>query len=289
MAAVITLTTDFGTGDAYVASMKGVILTINPEATIVDITHSVEPQNVLQAAFILSTAHSYFPEGSIHVVVVDPGVGSARKAVILRTPSAFFVAPDNGVLSYLLDEPGRGPDRPSPPSPSNLEQREPGTGFEAVHITNPDFWLRPVSATFHGRDIFAPVAAHLSLGVPLSRFGDSIKRLYAFPIPRPDRDAEGNLVGHVLHIDNFGNLITDIKNNDLPTGELVVQIGSHRVQGLSQFYSQRDGLMAIIGSSGYLEISLRNGSAAAFLGIKVGGTVRLRRSKAARKLRENAD
>jgi len=275
MAPVITLTTDFGTGDAYVASMKGVILTINPEAAIVDITHSVEPQNVLQAAFVLGSAHHYFPEGTIHVVVVDPGVGSERKAVILEAASAFFVAPDNGVLSYILDEVGTRPARPSAPTSLNLEKRELGTGFEAIHITNPDFWRQPVSATFHGRDIFAPVAAHLSLGVPLSKFGDSTNRLNAYPIARPYQNAEGNLIGHILHIDGFGNLITDIRNSDLPTGELVIEIGNHRMRGLSQFYSQADGLLAIIGSSGHLEISLKNGNAAAFLGTKVGDEIRL--------------
>jgi len=278
MAPVITLTTDFGTGDAYVASMKGVILTINPEATIVDITHSVEAQNILQAAFVLSSAHQYFPEGTIHVVVVDPGVGSERKAVILKAPSAFFVAPDNGVLSYILDEVGTRPARPSAPILLNLELRELETGFEAVHITNPDFWRQPVSATFHGRDIFAPVAAHLSLGVPLSKFGDGTNRLNAFPIARPYQNAEGNLVGHILHIDSFGNLITDIRNSDLPTGELVIEIGNHRMRGLSQFYSQADGLLAIIGSSGHLEISLKNGSAAVFLETKVGAEVTLKGS-----------
>jgi len=275
MAPVITLTTDFGTGDAYVASMKGVILTINPEATIVDITHSVEAQNVLQAAFVLSSAHHFFPEGTIHVVVVDPGVGSERKAIILEAASAFFVAPDNGVLSYILDEVRTRPARPSAPTSVNLEKRDLGAGFQAVHITNPDFWRQPVSATFHGRDIFAPVAAHLSLGVPLSRFGDSINRLNAFPVARPYQNGEGNLIGHVLHIDGFGNLITDIRNSDLPTGELVIETGTHRMRGLSQFYSQADGLLAIIGSSGHLEISLHNGNAAAFLGTKVGDEIRL--------------
>ena len=278
MASVITLTTDFGTGDAYVASMKGVVLTINPAAIIVDISHSVEPQNVLQVAFIVGTAHHYFPKGTIHVVVVDPGVGSQRQAVILKTPSAFFIAPDNGALSYILDDPATTPAKPPLHFPTNVEQRELGASVEAIAITKPDFWRQPVSPTFHGRDIFAPVAAHLSLGVPLSRFGDSVNRLNAFPIARPYQNGEGNLIGHVLHIDSFGNLITDIRNGDLPTGELVIEIGNHRMRGLSQFYSQADGLLAIIGSSGHLEISLRNGNAAAFLGTKVGDEIRLKTS-----------
>ena len=205
MATVITLTTDFGISDAYVASMKGVILSVNSKAVIVDICHSIEPQNILQAAFILGTAHHYFPKGTIHVVVVDPGVGSQRKAVILKTPSAFFLAPDNGVLSYIVNELCPEPAKPSPSISLDLKRRKLKKGLEAIAITNPDFWRQPVSSTFHGLDIFAPVAAHLSLGVPLHKFGESISYLHAFPIPKPYRDVEGSLVGHVLHIDNFGN------------------------------------------------------------------------------------
>ena len=281
MAPVITLITDFGTGDAYVASMKGVILTINPKATIVDICHSVEPQNILQAAFIVSTAHHYFPEGTIHLAIIDPGVGSERKAIILKTPSAFFLAPDNGVLSYILDELGTTPTKPPASIPSNLEHRKLGANLEAIAITNPDFWRQPVSTTFHGRDIFAPVAAHLSLGVPLHKFGEGISCLCAFPMSRPSHDADGNLVGRILHVDNFGNLITNIRSSDLPGKEVAIEIGNQRIDGLSQFYSQKEGLAAIIGSSGYVEISLENGNAAAFLGIKVGDEIKLSRNNKA--------
>jgi len=281
MAPVITLTTDFGTGDAYVASMKGVILSINPRAAIVDICHSVEPQNIPQAAFIISTAHHYFPEGTIHVAVVDPGVGSQRKAIVLRTPPAFFVAPDNGVLSYIVDELCPASARPPGPISPNLEQRELGADLEAVAITTPDFWRQPVSATFHGRDIFAPVAAHLSLGMPLDKLGESASCLHTFPILRPYHDAEGNLVGRILHIDNFGNLITNIRKGDLPAEEVTIAIGGQHIHGVSQFYAQTEGLAAIVGSSGYLEISLRNGNAASSLGIKVGDEIKLNRNNKA--------
>jgi len=278
MAPVITLTTDFGTGDAYVASMKGVILTINPKAVIVDICHSIEPQNILQAAFILSTAHHYFPEGTIHLAIVDPGVGSQQKAIILKTPKAFFLAPDNGALSYILDEFGKTPAKPAPRIHPSPEQRKLGAGLEAVAITNPDFWHKPVSTTFHGRDIFAPVAAHLSLGTALHKFGESLSHVFAFHIPRPFRDNQGNLIGRVLHIDNFGNLITNIRGGDLPGERITVTIGKQQIHGISQFYAEKERLAAIIGSSGYLEISLKNGNAAAFLNARVGYKIKLKGS-----------
>jgi S-adenosylmethionine hydrolase len=277
MAPIITLTTDFGTGDAYVASMKGVILTINPKAVIVDICHSIKPQNVLQAAFILSTAYNYFPEGAIHVAVVDPGVGSQRKAIILKTPKAFFLAPDNGALSYIIDELDTTPAKPAQHFSSTPEQRKLGAGLEAVAITNPDLWRKPVSTTFHGRDIFAPAAAHLSLGTAIHEFGDSLSHVFAFHIPRPFRDNQGNLIGCVLHIDNFGNLITDIRSGDLPGERITITIGSQHIDGISQFYAEKEGLAAIIGSSGYVEISLKNGNAAAFLKARIGDEIKIKR------------
>ena len=278
MSPVITLTTDFGAGDAYVASVRGVILDINPKVPIVDICHSIEPQNVLQAAFILSTAHHYFPKGTIHIAIVDPGVGSQRQAIILKTPSAFFIAPDNGILSYILDELCTTPARQHPSTPTVLEQKELGENLEAIAITNQDYWRRPVSTTFHGRDIFAPIAAHLSLGIPSQKLGESINHLHAFPIPKPYHDTKEKLVGQILHIDNFGNLITNIRNSELPDDNVIIEISNQCIHGLSQFYSQGDGLAAITGSNGYLEISLRNGSAATFLDSRVGDKIRLGRS-----------
>ncbi|MDD5082950.1 MAG: SAM-dependent chlorinase/fluorinase, partial [Dehalococcoidales bacterium] len=168
MRAIITLTTDFGLNDAYVAAMKGVILGINPEAQIIDICHTIPPQDIRQAAFVLSTAYQSFPDKTIHVIVVDPGVGTKRQATILRTPSADFVAPDNGVLSYVAQSPtGR-------PSLDEAGQMVLPPGMEAVAITKSHFWREPVSPTFHGRDILAPVAARLSLGSPPSDFGEPV-------------------------------------------------------------------------------------------------------------------
>ena len=275
MAPVITLTTDFGTSDAYVASMKGVILSTNPQATIVDISHAIKPQNVLQAAYIISTAYRYFPEGTIHIIVVDPGVGSQRRAIILKTPSALFLAPDNGVLSYIIEE--LEPTSSGSPSDvaTELQQRQLPKGAEAIAITNPRYWRQPVSTTFHGRDIFAPVAGHLSLCTPLHEFGETLNSLNVFPISRPYRDHQDNLHGRIIHIDHFGNLVTNVKSTDLPTREFVIEVDNEKIHGLSQFYSQKGGLAAIVDSSGYLEIALKDGSAAAFLGSKVGDQIRL--------------
>jgi len=270
--AIITLTTDFGLADAYVAAMKGVILGINPQVRLVDICHSIKPQNIPQAAFVLSTAYQFFPRGTIHLVVVDPGVGTGRRAVILKTPQAYFVAPDNGVLSYVLRQ------FSTEPPTAHSQQVELEAGLEAVAITNPGYWRSPVSATFHGRDIFAPVAAHLSLGVPPADFGEAITSLAALPLPRPHPAEDGTLVGHVLHIDTFGNLITDIRTEDLPgTGQaIVIETGSYSISGLSRTYAEGQDLLALVGSSGHLEISLKEGDASAFLLAGVGDEVKIR-------------
>ena len=274
MGTIITLTTDFGLTDAYVAAMKGVILGINPEAKLIDICHSIKPQNIPQAAFVLSTAYQFFPQKTIHLVVVDPGVGTERRAIILRTPSADFVAPDNGVLSYVIQASSAKPAADN----VNLQERELEPGLEAVAITKPQFWRTPISSTFHGRDVFAPVAALLSLGFPPIDFGEAITSLTMLPLPKPHRRPDGSLVGHVLHIDNFGNLITSIKGSDLlPTKQpIAVEVGNHLISGLSRTYAEGQGLLTLIGSNGYLEISLKGGSASAFLDAEVGSEVRLR-------------
>ncbi len=273
MGAIITLTTDFGLSDAYVAAMKGVILGINPEAKLVDICHTIKPQNIPQAAFVLSTAYQFFPQKTIHLVVIDPGVGTERRAIILRTPSATFVAPDNGVLSYVIQESSAK----TIDDNTNSERRELEPGLEAVALTKAEFWRTPVSATFHGRDIFAPVAALLSLGFPPINFGDVITSLTLLPLPQPYQRPDGSLVGHILHIDNFGSLITDIKGSDLPPTKesITVEVGNHVISGLSRTYAEGGGLLTLIGSSGYLEVSLKGGSASAFLDAKVGSEVRL--------------
>jgi S-adenosylmethionine hydrolase len=268
MSAIITLTTDFGLSDAYVAAMKGVILGINPEATLIDICHTIQPQNIPQAAFVLSTAYQFFPPKTIHVVVVDPGVGTGRRAIILRTPSADFVAPDNGVLSYIIQQ----------LSDNAGQQHKLKPGLEAVAITNSKLWRTPVSPTFHGRDIFAPVAARLSSGLPLTDFGEKISSATVIPLPRPHRAPDGSLVGHILHIDDFGNLITDIKSTDLPPADqpVTVEVGNQRIPGLSRTYAEGEGLLALIGSSGHLEVSLRGGNACALLESKIGNEVKVK-------------
>jgi S-adenosylmethionine hydrolase len=274
MSSIITLTTDFGYEDAYVGAMKGAILSINPAASIIDVSHSVGPQNILQGAFLLSAAYRYFPKDTIHMAIVDPGVGSDRQGVILKTPSATFVAPDNGILSYIIDDlfsiEGQLPDEQT----QDLTEVVFKKGLEAAAITDPRFWRHPVSSTFHGRDIFAPVAAGLSLGISLYEFGEKVNSLHIICVPKPF-GSEGSLMGKVLHIDHFGTLITNIKSNDLPGKEAVVEVAGYCIQGISDYYAQKEGVMAVVGSSGYLEISLRDGSACDFLGAIVGGEIKV--------------
>jgi hypothetical protein len=273
MRKVITLTTDFGYADAYVAAMKGVILSLNPEVTLVDLCHLIAPQNISQTAFVLSSAVKYFPPGTIHLIVVDPGVGTSRRTIILKTPEYFFIAPDNGVLSYVITPILIGDALTEP------RLRKLPAGFQAVALTNPKFWRHPVSNTFHGRDIMAPVAAHLSLGIPLKEFGKRIASILALPFPQPRKEPSGEIVGQVIHIDRFGNLITNISQQDLPNVargfSLAFEIARRIIEGLSRSYAEGGELLAIIGSSGYLEIARRNGSAAEWLGIKIGDRIKI--------------
>ncbi len=263
MGAIITLTTDFGLEDAFVGMMKGVILGINPGVTIVDLCHLIPPQDIAGAAFLIHTSHRYFPPGTIHVVIVDPGVGGQRRAVALQTPLAAFVAPDNGLLSYVVRE---------------MSQRQ--APYNLVHLDRPSYWLPHVSATFHGRDIFAPVAAYLSTGVLLSEMGEPIQELVMLPRSGPLRQGEV-WFGRVTHVDYFGNLITDFTPEEIqelrPGATLQLSIGSQVIQGLKRTYSEGcPGCpMALIGSLGYLEIAIPNGNAAQSLGAGVGTPVRL--------------
>jgi S-adenosylmethionine hydrolase len=255
---IITLTTDFGLEDAYVGVLKGVILGINPAATIVDLCHAIPPQDVRAAAFLLHTAWPYFPPGTIHVVVVDPGVGSQRRAIAVDAGTATFVAPDNGVLSYVL-----------------AEVKE----AQAVHLTNRRYWLPQMSATFHGRDIFAPVAAHVSLGVPLTALGEplSLGELVTFPLPCPERQGDG-WVGHVVHVDHFGNLVTDLEAGVIGDPQsVVIEVGGQRIFGLRRTYADEapGEPMALIGSSGRLEIAVPGGHAARWLKAQPGDRVRV--------------
>ena len=274
MSGLITLTTDFGMDDAYVAAMKGVILGINPKVTIVDLCHAVQPQNTAQAAFIISTSHQYFPQGAIHVVVVDPGVGTERRAVLLATSSAFFIAPDNGVLSYIIEEASLAADEAALPVEEG--ETELRWGLQAFALTNPRFWRHPVSATFHGRDIFAPVAAHVSLGVSIADLGDPMYSLFTFPFPRPQmKRIRGDkvLTGRVIHIDHFGNLITNISGEHHGT----IHLKNHQIVNWVKTFSEADFSQpaVLVGSAKYLEIVMNDDSAASILNASVGDPVEL--------------
>ena len=263
---VITLTTDFGLTDSYVGVMKGVILGIEPTATVVDLCHGIRPQDVAEAAFVLGTAWNYFPADTIHVAVVDPGVGGPRRGIALRTAAATFVGPDNGIFSYVLAEAGVSV------SQSGLRAIAPVA--LAVELSEPRYWLPGPSATFHGRDIFAPVAAHLAAGVPLVALGSAVDEIQLLPVTRPERRSDGSLAGHVLHVDQFGNLITDIRRSDLVgLTDPCFTIRGRRIRGLRRYYAEAPGLCALVGSSGRVEIALRGGSAAAELGADTGEPV----------------
>jgi S-adenosylmethionine hydrolase len=254
---VITLTTDFGTGSPYVAAMKGVILSINPAVTLVDITHAIRPQDVRQGALVLSEVAEHFPAGTIHVVVVDPGVGTDRAIVCARIGSQCYVAPDNGLLARLA--------RRTPPS-------------LIVRVSEPCYWRHPVSATFHGRDVMAPVAAWLSLGLEPTRLGSSMARLTPLDWPEPVQTAS-RIEGQILEIDSFGNLITnitaDIFASDCLDREAVVLYKGHQIVGIARTYADRPqgSRVALVGSSGRLELAVVGGSAAAEFSANIGEPV----------------
>ena len=261
---IITLTTDFGISDTYVGIMKGVILGINPNAQVVDLTHAIPPQDIHEAALSVHSAHRYFPEDTIHAIVVDPGVGSNRRAVVCQTDRAFFVCPDNGILTYLLHE---------------IENAG-GQSINAVEIQNSAYYLPEVSNTFHGRDIFAPVAAHLSLGVPPANIGPPVEGLVKFPIPTPQ--VSGNtIIGQIVKIDRFGNAITNISESVLARigSTYEIRVGSTRLMRINRAYTE-SGIgkpLAIIGSFGLLEIAINGGSAEVSLGLKWGDVVEIQR------------
>lgn len=246
---LITFTTDFGLSDHYVGAMKGVIHSINPDARIVDICNSVQPFDVLDGALTIEQAYSYFPSDTVHVVIVDPGVGSARRPILADTSRHIFVAPDNGVLSFVFAR----------------EER-----LSVRHITAEHYFLQPVSQTFHGRDIFAAVAAHLSKGVEPAKLGDEIADFQRFAIPKPKPVSPGQMKGAIIKVDKFGNLITNIRPEDEPLlvgnppPKLTLAIGNQQVTKLATSYSQgaANELFCIIGSMGYLEIATNKGSAA---------------------------
>jgi len=255
---IVTLTTDFGLRDHYVGAMKGVILGICPQAQIVDITHDVRPFRISEGAFLIAQACACFPAGTVHVAVVDPGVGTARRPILLAAGGQYFVAPDNGVLALVY------PDQP----------------HLARAISNRRCFREPVSHTFHGRDIFAPVAAHLAAGLPASRFGKRIDDYVRPASVQPRQTGERAWAGEVLHIDNFGNIVTNFRATDLPdlaTSHLSLTICASRVSAVASNYAERapGELFLIVGSSGYVEVSVGRESAARALGCETGAPVEL--------------
>ncbi|HEX7071725.1 MAG TPA: SAM-dependent chlorinase/fluorinase [Rhodothermales bacterium] len=258
MSRIITLTTDFGTRDAYVATMKGVMLGINPDATLVDVTHDVHHADVMEAAFSLRRTVPFFPEGSVHLVVVDPGVGTMRRAVALQHDGHFFVGPDNGLFPLLLGDHAQ---------------------FDAVELDRPEFWRSPnPSKTFHGRDIFAPIAAHLSLGEPLTHVGSRIDDLAPLHWALPIADEQG-IQGWVVHVDHFGNCITNITREIFESGRdnrrVKCYVGTAILDGIHETYGSVavGEPLLLFESTDHLEIAVSGGNAADLLGIRKGAPV----------------
>ncbi len=259
---IITLTTDFGLNDHFVGTMKAVILGILPEARIVDICHSVQAFDVLDGALTLSQAYSYFPVGTIHMVVVDPGVGTARRPIVVTTERYEFVAPDNGVLSLIY---GR-------------EER-----VHVRHVTAEHYFLQPVSNTFHGRDVFAPITAYLAKGVDPAKFGEEVQDFVRFSAPRPKPVNQNTLRGVVLKVDRFGNLVTNITPEDAPLlfaaepAAFKIVVGKREITEMKTAYSQGapGEVFGLLGSMGYLEIVANRGAAAQILGVGKGSDVNI--------------
>jgi S-adenosylmethionine hydrolase len=260
---VITLTTDFGLIDPYVAEMKAVILQICPAATIVDVTHQIEKFNIRMGAYVLASASPYFPKGTIHVAVVDPGVGTKRKAILIKTKHCYFIGPDNGVLALAAKN-------------QDIEH--------IYKITNPKLMLPKISDTFHGRDIFAPAAAYIAKGTPPSEFGPEISKIVTLKFAKITR-RKGALIGEVIHIDRFGNIITNFREKELESMEIKGMINIKlKDTGLKlklcRAYAQVEAQkpLAIIGSHNFLEISVNQGNAADTFKVKIGDKVTLCRS-----------
>ena len=247
---IITLLTDFGLADAYTAMMKGVILSINRNAKLIDITHSIDIGAIFQGAGILKDTCSYFPKGTVHVTVVDPGVGSSRRPIAVKAAGHFFVGPDNGIFWPVIEY---------------------NPGAKIVELTEKKYFAGNITSTFHGRDIFAPVAAHISLGTEVGRLGRPVTDPVKLTLPQPRQNDE-TLNGEIIRVDNFGNLITNITGsrlNDFLSGKSpVIHLGEHKITEICNTYSDKDKgkLIALINSSDYLEIAVNLGKASEHLG-----------------------
>jgi hypothetical protein len=254
---VVGMLTDFGLKDHYVGVMKGVMLSINPQLNIIDLSHDIEPHDVMNAYFLLQNSYRYFPKGTIFVVVIDPGVGSQREIICVLTAEYTFLAPDNGILSFLyrVDD------------------------VKTIYaITNRKYFLDEISATFHGRDIFAPVAAHLSLGLHPSKLGEQLHSMLRLGYSEPKVHVGGIIDGEVISIDRFGNLITNISSEYLQEKtKIELTIKGKRIEEICKFYDAKKAgeLVAIIGSSGNIEVSVTRGNAAKKLRAKVGDRLQL--------------
>lgn len=265
---IVTLTTDFGTNDHFVGTMKGVILEIVPEAAIVDICHSVQAFDVLDGALTISQAYSYYPTGTVHVVVVDPGVGTARRPIIASSDKYHFVAPDNGVLSLVYAH----------------EER-----MHVRHVTSEHYFLQPVSNTFHARDIFSPVAAYLAKQVDTLKFGDEVEDYVRFAAPKPKAVDANKLRAVVLKVDRFGNLLTNLSAQDAPAlfqaepGPFKIAVGNKEITEIHTAYAEGGPgeVFAIVGSTGFLEIAANRGAAAQLSGAGKGSEVLLTLGEAA--------
>lgn len=256
---IISLITDFGLKDGNVGVMKGVIWGICPQAQIADLSHTIQPQNVPEAALILFRSAFYFPDDTIHMTVVDPGVGTERRPIAAQIGPQRFVCPDNGLLTMVLER----------------AEKE-GWLVEIVHLDKPQYWLKEISHVFHGRDIFAPSAAHLASGVPLRDLGTHIHDVVKLALPIPQR-AQNGWRGEVIHVDHFGNVASNIRVEHLGSElghkeRIVVRVGGVEIRGLVNTFGERPKgeLIALMGSTGNLIVSLVNGSAAARLNAKVG-------------------
>ena len=256
--AIITFLSDFGLDNWFAGTMKGVIKSINSSTEIVDISHDISNFNVNAGAFVLKNSYCYFPQGTIHVAVVDPGVGSERAGLLVETERYFFVAPDNGVLSYTLEQ----------------EQIR-----SIIRLTNSDYFLSSTCNTFHGRDIFAPVAAHLSNGVAPSQFGEVIDKIICLSASEPRKISASEILGHIIYVDRFGNLVSDISRPMLDElleiskrGRVRIAVRDREISTISLSYSDgRAGeVVALIGSSDYLELAVNQGSAAEILNTETG-------------------
>ena len=250
---VITLLSDFGLSDYFVGAVKGVMLSLNPDVAFVDISHQVPPQDIFTGAFTLSQAYSCFPQGTVHFAVVDPGVGTSRKALAATAAGHYFVAPDNGILTYIM---------------------EANEDFVAYEITADHYFRKPVSATFHGRDVFAPVAAWISRKIELHQFGPVLQSPVRLQIPPLKRVRDALIQGTILAIDHFGNLITNLKPEDISM-PFKILAGQREITALRRTYGEgmSGEVIVVPGSTGFLEIAVKGGSAAATLNMKTGAPI----------------